>query len=71
MYVTSIIQAPHDEERVAVEASLGGAIGRAGENEAAHDTLTAREDRQLFLSAKAALHDLILGQVSGWHLSGL
>lgn len=55
-----------DEEPVALEAGLGEAIGRAGGNEPAHDTSTAREDRQLLLSAKAALHDLLLGRVSGW-----
>lgn len=60
------MQALHDEEPVALEAGLGEAIGRAGENEPAHDTLTAREDRQLLLSAKAALYDLLLGRVSGW-----
>lgn len=59
------MQALHDEGRVALEAGLGEAIGRAGENEPTHDTSAAREDRQLFLSMKAALHDLLLGQVSG------
>lgn len=66
MYVTSITQALHDEEPVALEVGLGEAIGRTGENEPTHDSSTAREDRQLFLSVKAALHDLLLGQVSGW-----
>lgn len=55
------MQALHDEEPVALEAGLREAIGRAGENEPAHDNSTAREDRHLFLSAKAALHDLLLG----------
>lgn len=71
MYVTSITQALHDEEPVALEVGLGEAIGRAGENEPTHDSSTAREDRQLFLSVKAALHDLLLALSSVYRVLSL